>query len=69
MDEVRKYAAGRKCWFIVAEGDGHEAAMEAVRTLKEEYPDSEVLYELQIAASLAVNTGSGLLGIGILPLE
>ena len=56
-------------WFIVAEGDGHEAAMEAVRTLKEEYPDSEVLYELQIAASLAVNTGSGLLGIGILPLE
>lgn len=69
MAEVKKYAAGRKCWFIVAEGDGHEAAMEAMETLKKEYPESEVLYDIQIAASLAVNTGSGLLGIAVLPLE
>lgn len=69
MEEVKKYAAGRKCWFIVAEGDGHQAAMEAMDMLKKEYPGSTVLYDIQIAASLAVNTGSGLLGIGILPLD
>lgn len=68
MEEVKKYIAGRKCWLVVAEGDGHEAAMEAMQALKAEYPDCQILYDIQIAASLAVNTGSGLLGIGVLPL-
>lgn len=67
-DEVDRYIGGRKCWIAVAEGDAHQTAMEAVEILKSKYPDCQIIYELQIAASLAVNTGSGLLGIGILPL-
>lgn len=69
MKEVDRYIAGRKCWIAVAEGDAHETAMQAMDALKAQYPQCQVVYELQIAASLAVNTGSGLLGIGILPLD
>lgn len=69
MREVDQYIGGRKCWLAVAEGDGHEVAMEAVKTLTEKYPQCRIIYETQIVASLAVNTGSGLLGIAVLPLE
>lgn len=69
MREVDQYIGGRKCCLAVAEGDAHEAAMQTVDALRKKYPQCQVLYEVQIAASLAVNTGSGLLGIGILPIE
>lgn len=69
MREVDQYIGGRKCCLAVAGGDAHETAMQTADALRKKYPQCQVLYEVQIAASLAVNTGSGLLGIGILPIE
>ncbi len=66
MEIVVNFARGRKAWVIVGEGNAHLEALEFEGLLKANLPDAEFLTRKQITASLAVNTGPGLIGVGIL---
>lgn len=68
LAEVIKYSIGHKCLAIVCEGDAHEDMKHFSSLLKthEQLSDFTVLFEHQITATMAINTGPGLIGIGIL---
>jgi DegV family protein with EDD domain len=52
-----------KYWFAIMNGDGQALEDEAKRMLYERIPAAKVLVDGQITATLANNTGPGLLGI------
>ncbi|MDO5133771.1 MAG: DegV family protein [Eubacteriales bacterium] len=68
LDEMLRFCAGHRVWI----GIGHGAAKEESEKMQEMVQDelasgsSEVLYRKQIAATLALNTGPGLIGIAAL---
>lgn len=66
LEEVTKVSIGHKPWAIVGEGMAHEEAMAFEKMLIDAIPDVRVLYETQITACMALNTGPGLVGVGIL---
>ena len=67
-EEIMKFGAGSDPWIIVEEGGAHEEAM-ALREMLENHPrfgKAKILFDLQITASLAINTGPGLIGATVL---
>lgn len=66
-EEVVKYGIGHKTWMVVEEGDAHEeaVAMQNMLNSHERLVDKQILYEGQITASMAVNTGPGLVGVAV----
>ena len=66
LEEALKFGLGHKTWIIVGEGDAHEEAQEMVRMLKEDDHNAQILFEEQITATMAINTGPGLVGIAML---
>jgi len=65
-DEVQKYCEGHKTWIVVEEGCAHEEAAEMVDILRKTLTDTRILFEQQITATMALNTGPGLVGVGIM---
>ena len=63
LEEVENVAGNQRCWVIVGEGNAHEEALRLEEMLREKMPNAEILFVKQITATLANNTGPGLLGI------
>lgn len=64
--EAKSFAGNEPVWTSLLHGNGAEAASKLRSLLLSEVPDGRLILEKQIAASLAVHTGPGLVGIGIL---
>ena len=63
IDEVRAVVRDRRCWIIVGHGDAPEEASRMETMLRSELKNMELLFTKQITATLANNTGPGLLGV------
>ena len=66
LSEAKEFAGDGPVWFSLLNGNAAEASDEMLPRLQEGLPNGTHLLSKQIAASLAVHTGPGLLGIGIL---
>ena len=63
LDEVVQAVGGRRCWIIIGHGDAPEEAEQMKGLLREKLANMEYLFTKQINATLANNTGPGLLGV------
>lgn len=63
IDDMVEHAGSDHVWVTVMEGNAHEMLEESVSELKRRIPDMELIYTKQIAATMAINTGPGLIGI------
>ena len=64
LDEVLKYIGDCKhCWIIIGHGDALEEAKAMEQMLMEKVRSKRILYIKQITATMAVNTGPGLVGV------
>lgn len=66
LSEAKDFAGDSPVWFSLLNGDAAAASDEMLPRLTEGIPRGQLLITKQIAASMAVHTGPGLLGIGIL---
>ena len=66
MDVVTEFAGDRKCRLSVMNGDAADKAEQIKPILKEKVAEGSVVVEKQITATLAVHTGPGLIGIGVM---
>lgn len=69
LDIVKKHEPTGKTWIALMNGDAKEQAENVRVELHELFPNSEMVVEKQITASLAVHTGPGLIGICIFPAD
>ena len=65
LDIVKKHEPTGKTWIALMNGDAKEQAENVRVELHELFPNSEMVVEKQITASLAVHTGPGLIGVCI----
>lgn len=67
-EEVIRYSFGHKTWMILKEGDAHAEAVAMQELLEnhEKLVDKQILFEEQITATLALNTGPGLVGVVVM---
>ena len=65
LEEVVSYCHGHKCWIVVEEGCAHEEALAMQEMIERNIPDATILFEKQITATMAINTGPGLVGVAI----
>ncbi len=67
-EEVIKYSFGHKTWMMVKEGDAHAEALAMKELLEnhEKLVEKQILSVDQITATLALNTGPGLVGVAVL---
>ena len=64
LDEVLKFIGDCKhCWIIIGHGDALEEAKAMEQMLMEKVRSKRILYIKQITATMAVNTGPGLVGV------
>lgn len=68
LAEAKAFAGTAPCYLILLNGDGKEAADALRPLLLSEIPKGQLIMEKQITASLAVHTGPGLVGLGVLKL-
>lgn len=68
LEEVAAFAGNGPVWAMLMNGDAAKQAAEIRPTLMERLPNSTLVVEKQITASMAVHTGPGLIGIGVLRL-
>lgn len=68
LSEAKEFAGDSPVWFSLLNGDAAVASSEMQPRLTKEIPNGKLLLIKQIAPSLAVHTGPGLLGIGIMKL-
>lgn len=68
LSKAKEFAGDSPVWFSLLNGDAAAASLEMLPLLSKEIPNGELLITKQITASLAVHTGPGLLGIGIMKL-
>ena len=66
LAEAKDFAGDGPVWFSLLNGNAAAASNEMLKRITEALPEGKHLLSKQIAASLAVHTGPGLLGIGIL---
>ncbi len=66
LEEVVKYCLGHKVWIVVEEGGAHEEALAMEKLLEEHIVNKEILFEQQITATMAINTGPGLVGVAVM---
>ena len=66
LNEMLKFCEGHHCWLIIGHGDAAEEASRMLEMVKEQVKSKEILFVKQIAATLAINTGPGLVGIAAL---
>ena len=68
LTEARSFAGGRPCLTALLNGQGQDASDELRPRLIAGIPEGRLIMEKAITASLAVHTGPGLVGIGVLRL-
>lgn len=68
LSEAKSFAGDGPCLTALLNGDGEEAANELRPRLATGIPGGTLIMEKAITASLAVHTGPGLVGIGVLRL-
>lgn len=66
MEVAMEFADGRKSMIGLMNGDAAETAEQIRPLIKEQAPNGEIVVDKQITATMAVHTGPGLIGIGIL---
>lgn len=66
LTEVLKFCSGHRVWLIVGHGDAETEAQQMRAMLETQVHDKKILFTRQITATLAINTGPGLVGVGIL---
>lgn len=66
MEVAMEFADSRKCMIGLMNGDAPETAAQVGPMIKEQAPKAEIVVDKQITATMAVHTGPGLIGIGIL---
>lgn len=68
VDIVRKNTTGENVRLSIMNGNASDKVGEVENLLKENFSDAKIVAKKQIVASLAVHTGPGLVGIGVLNL-
>ena len=63
LEEFVKRVKDSHCWLVIGEGCAHEEAEEMKEMILEKLPNAEFLFQKQINATLAINTGPGLVGV------
>ncbi len=63
LEEVCQAVGNRRCWIIIGHGEAPEEAEQMKSLLVEKLENMEYLFTKQITATLANNTGPGLLGV------
>ena len=63
IDDMVEKAGDKHVWVAVMEGKAHEMLLHSVEEVKARIPDMELIFTKQISATLAINTGPGLIGI------
>lgn len=63
LEEVAERVGTKPCWIIVGRGKAEEEAKLFLEMVKQRLPQGEVLFTHQIVASMAINTGPGLIGL------
>ena len=58
-----KQGKGHHCWIIVGHGDANEEAGRMLELVETQLTSKEILFVKQINATLAINTGPGLVGL------
>lgn len=66
MEVAMEFAGDRKSMIGLMNGDAPETAAQIRPLIKEQAPNGEIVVDKQITATMAVHTGPGLIGIGIL---
>lgn len=66
MDSLKDYIGDKKACLAIMNGDGTRY-LDIIRTrIKEMFPQCEVVVDKQITATMAIHTGPGLIGVGVL---
>lgn len=66
MDSLKDYIGDKKAYFAIMNGDGTRY-LDVIRArIKEMFPQCEVVVDKQITATMAIHTGPGLIGVGVL---
>lgn len=68
VDIVRKNTTGENVRLSIMNGNAADKVGEVENLLKENFSDAKIVAKKQIVSSLAVHTGPGLVGIGVLNL-
>ncbi len=66
LDLLAREAEGHECWVVVGHGDADKESEAFLEKVKERIPQAEFLFRHQIVASMAINTGPGLIGLLVL---
>lgn len=66
MDSLKDYIGDKKAYLAIMNGDGTRY-LDVIRVrIKEMFPQCEVVVDKQITATMAIHTGPGLIGVGVL---
>lgn len=66
MDSLKDYIGDQKAYLAIMNGDGTRY-LDVIRArIKEMFPQCEVVVDKQITATMAIHTGPGLIGVGVL---
>lgn len=66
MDSLKDYIGDKKVYLAIMNGDGTRY-LDVIRArIKEMFPQCEVVVDKQITATMAIHTGPGLIGVGVL---
>ncbi len=66
MDSLKDYIGDKKAYLAIMNGDGTRY-LDIIRArIKEMFPQCEVVVDKQITATMAIHTGPGLIGVGVL---
>jgi fatty acid-binding protein DegV len=63
LEEFVRRVKDKRCWLIIGEGCAHEEALKMKEMILGALPNAEFLFQKQINATLAINTGPGLVGV------
>ncbi len=65
LEEVVRYSFGHRVWIVVEEGDAHSEVLEMQKMIEETPMEKRILFTQQITATMAINTGPGLVGVAV----
>ncbi len=65
LEEAVKFGFSHRCWAVVGHGDAEEEAGKFREMLENYAKNDNILFTKQINATLAINTGPGLVGVAI----
>lgn len=68
VEIVKKNTNSQKLWIAIMNGHAADKILEVRNLIKENFKEAKIVAEKQIVASLAVHTGPGLVGIGVLSI-